>query len=131
MNRKQFLVLAAALVAGCHTVNLGGRSGSPPKERLVDAGPVGNFAADGLYSAFLDQGFFVIRQGSRLFVLSSLCTHRKCKLNAMPDRSFYCDCHGSTFDPNGRVTEGPATRNLPTLPFTYENGRLLVRVPAG
>ncbi len=28
------------------------------------------------------------------------------------DRSFYCKCHGSTFDAEGRVTHGPAKRDL-------------------
>jgi len=132
MDRKQFLLLAAAAVAGCSSANFGGNSGPPRPERLVDAGPIGNYAADGLYAGFRDQGFFVVRRGPKLFVLTAICTHRKCKLNASPDRSFYCDCHGSTFDPNGRVTEGPATRDLPVLPsFTNEAGRLLVKVPAG
>jgi len=50
-----------------------------------------------------------------LFALSSICTHRNCLLTAEPDHSFFCNCHGSTFDENGKVTEGPAKRNLPVL----------------
>jgi Rieske Fe-S protein len=132
MNRKEFLLLAAAMVAGCRSANYGGNPRPPQPERLVDAGLIGNYAADGLYAGFRDQGFFVIRRGPKLLVIAAVCTHRKCKLSALPDRSFYCDCHGSTFDPNGKVTEGPATRDLPILPsFTNESGRLLVKVPAG
>ncbi|HUJ71334.1 MAG TPA: Rieske 2Fe-2S domain-containing protein, partial [Verrucomicrobiae bacterium] len=55
----------------------------------------------------------------------------RCKLSGERDRSFYCPCHGSTFNPDGKVTEGPATRNLPALPsFTNEDAQLLVTVPA-
>jgi cytochrome b6-f complex iron-sulfur subunit len=98
---------------------------------VVNAGPIINYGTDGLYVRFRDQGFFVIRKGEQLFALSSICTHRTCKLDAEPDRSFFCPCHGSTFDPDGKVTEGPARRDLPTLSsVTTENGQLLVTVPA-
>ena len=129
MNRRQFLVLTTAAVvgAGCNTEN--GGSSPVRKERVVNAGPVGNYAADGVYGRFRDEGFFVVRNGERLFALSAICTHRKCKLLAEPDHSFYCKCHGSTFDPTGHVTEGPARRDLPVLPTSVdENGQLLVRV---
>ncbi len=130
MNRRQFLILtAAAMVTGCQT--MGGGSAVVHGERVVNAGAVSDYAADGLYTRFRDQGFFVIRQGGQLFALSSICTHRTCKLDAESDRSFFCPCHGSTFDAEGKVTEGPARRDLPTLSsITNENGQLLVTVPA-
>lgn len=125
INRRQFLILTAGVVAGCKT----GDNPVAKEERSVNAGLASNYAADGIYNNFQDQGFFVIRKGGKLFALSAFCTHRKCKLSAEPDRSFYCKCHGSTFDPGGHVTEGPATRDLPVFPaFTNEQGRLLVRV---
>lgn len=98
--------------------------------RVVDAGPASRYGPDGVYDHFRDQGFFVIRKGKRLLALSAFCTHRKCKLTAEPDRSFYCECHGSTFDPNGKVTAGPAKRDLPMFPVVVnESGHLLVEVP--
>jgi Rieske Fe-S protein len=100
---------------------------------LVGPGPDRNasgYSSDGVYASFRDQGFFVIRKGKEIFALSALCTHRKCKLSSELDRSFYCKCHGSAFDPNGKVTEGPAQRDLPILTtVTNEKGHLLVRVP--
>jgi len=72
-----------------------------------------------------------VRRGPDLFALSAICTHRKCKLDAEPDKTFYCPCHGSTFDANGHVTKGPARRDLPVLATSIdENGRLLVTAPA-
>ena len=130
MNRRQFLVLTAIAVVGtgCNTVENGGSS-TGAKERVISAGPVGDYASDGVYSRFRDEGFFVVRKGEKLFALSAVCTHRKCKLIAEPDRSFYCKCHGSTFDPAGHVTEGPAHRDLPVLPTSVdERGQLLVTV---
>ncbi len=129
ISRRQFLILTAGLAAGCKTADNPGNSVAN-EERTVNVGPIGNFAAAGVYN-FRDQGFFVIRKGEKLFALSAFCTHRKCKLTAEPDRSFYCKCHGSTFDPSGDVTEGPARRELPMLPaFANEHGQLLVKIPA-
>jgi Rieske Fe-S protein len=132
MSRRRFLILtAAAVVTGCQTRGHSSNSTARPcREQVVDAGPVSNYALDGLYDHFRDQGFFVIRKGEQLFALSSFCTHRKCKLDAESDRSFFCPCHGSTFAPGGKVTKGPAKRDLPMHPsVTNENGQLLVTVP--
>ncbi len=128
LNRRQFLLLTAGFVAGCQT-GPEGPSAGPQIELVLDAGPASNYLADGVYTQFLDQGFFIVRQGARLFALSSFCTHRKCKLEAESDHSFYCKCHGSTFDPDGHVTEGPARRDLPMFPATIDaGGRLRVRI---
>jgi Rieske Fe-S protein len=130
INRREFLILTAATAAtGCHALDGGNGSVAAHTERVVDAGPASNYAADGVYTDFRDQGFFVIRNGEKLIALSAICTHRKCKLIGEPDRSFYCKCHGSTFDPAGKVTRGPAKRDLPMLPvIVNENGQLLVTV---
>ena len=107
-----------------------GASGSSAnrQERIVNAGPVSKYAADGLYDSFRDQGFFLIRKGDKLVALSSNCTHRICKLEAESDKTFCCPCHGSTFNANGKVTEGPTRRDLPTCEISAnEKGELLVK----
>ena len=126
MNRRQFLILAAT----CAALTKPSSSYAGNAEQSIDAGPLGIYASDGLYDKFRDLGFFVVRKGEKLAALSSYCTHQKCKLKAERDHSFYCRCHGSTFDPGGKVTEGPATRNLPVLPTTNSQGHLIVKVPA-
>lgn len=135
INRRQFLLLATATAAcaamDCPVLAANGDSATGGPERVIDAGPVGDFAADGVYDRFRDQGFFVIHKGGKLFALSSICTHRKFLLKAQPDCSFYCKRHGSAFDPGGHVTEGPAKRDLPVLVTSVnETGRLLVQVPS-
>jgi len=127
MDRREFLLLAAAAVAAPKA-----GVGVLAADRLIDAGPLSGYASDGVYDRFRDQGFFVIRSGAKLIALSAYCTHRKCKLRAESDHSFYCSCHGSTFDPNGRVTKGPAKRDLAALPTTTSpKGHLLVKVSSG
>jgi cytochrome b6-f complex iron-sulfur subunit len=130
INRREFLTLMATFVAGCSSVQKISAPSSV-KNRLVNAGPVSNYAAEGVYAAFRSQGFFIIRQGAKLFALSSVCTHRRCLVDVEPDRSFFCPCHGSIFSPDGDVTHGPARRNLPVLGTSVnENGELLVTIPA-
>lgn len=123
VSRREFVVLTCAAAAGCAAEN------TPLQFRnaSIDAGPVGAYAAQGVYHAFRNEGFFVVRRGADLLAVSAVCTHRRCKLDAEPDRSFYCHCHGSRFDPTGRVTEGPATRDLPILPTSINaDGHLIV-----
>jgi hypothetical protein len=88
INRREFILLTAAMAAGCGTEG-GGRGSAALEPRSVDAGPASSFAADGVYDRFRDQGFFVIRNGEKLSALSAICTHRACKLTANPDHSFF------------------------------------------
>ena len=128
ISRRDFLILTAGFAAGCSSVGSDGTTNGGG-ERTVNAGATANYAADGVYAAFRKQGFFVIRQGERLFAVSAICTHRKCKLDVEPDHSFYCPCHGSTFDSAGHVTKGPARRDLPVFPILPDGqGRLLVKI---
>jgi nitrite reductase/ring-hydroxylating ferredoxin subunit len=68
---------------------------------------VADFQSPGIYDALRASGFFVVSSGNLLSVVSSMCTHRNCRLKLAEDRhSFVCKCHGSTFDANGHVTQG-------------------------
>jgi Rieske Fe-S protein len=48
-----------------------------------------------------------------LHAVSAVCTHRGCVVawNAV-EKSWDCPCHGSRFDYDGRVLQGPAEREL-------------------
>lgn len=128
MDRRQFIKLttAASLCAAAGCPHLVAQVGA---ERVIDAGPVDNYSKDGVYDTYRNLGFFVIRKDGQLTALSSICTHRQVQLKAEPDGSFYCRRHGSTFDPSGHVTKGPASRDLPRLSTSVNNaGHLLVHV---
>ena len=130
ISRREFLILTGTFTAGCSSMRDSGAL-STGAGHLVNAGSASHYAADGVYGAFRSRGFFIVRQGEKLFALSAICTHKRCKLEVERDHSFSCPCHGSTFDPSGHVTEGPAKRDLPMFPtLVNENGQLLVRVPS-
>lgn len=127
-NRRDFLILTGTFVAGC-AVGVG-TNGVAAKDRTFNAGPIAGYAKDGVYTKFQSRGFFIVRKGEKLFAISSICTHKDCKLIAESDRTFYCKCHGSTFDPDGKVTRGPAKKDLPKYSAeTNDAGELVVTIP--
>ena len=89
--------------------------GDAESPTVVDAGDLHAFPTDAVYDAHREDGFFVVRRDGQVVALSSVCTHKGCKVRAQPDGSYLCKCHNSTFDRDGRVTRGPATRDLPRL----------------
>jgi Rieske Fe-S protein len=58
------------------------------------------------------------RDDGSLVAVSSRCTHLGCQVNwNRAERSWDCPCHGSRFDPEGEVLEGPAVHRLEVKPI--------------
>lgn len=55
------------------------------------------------------------------------CTHQGSELQASGDH-LYCPSHGSEFDKNGSVIQGPAEKNLRSFPVTIEPETLLINL---
>ena len=60
--------------------------------------------------------------------LSGVCTHQGCIVAPAGD-GFRCPCHGSTYDPEGRNTGGPARRPLARFPAAREGDFVVLRLP--
>ena len=95
-----------------------------PKHMLADRLP-GSIeeGADALVAIAPGEGQVVALGGERLAVyrnangqlgaLSAKCTHLGCLVHwNTTEKSWDCPCHGSRFDPHGRVLNGPAVRAL-------------------
>jgi hypothetical protein len=80
LSRREFLILTTGAAALAATDGLG--LADAASASVIDAGPVSNFATDGVYSNFRDLGFFVVRKGAKLTAFSSICPHRKYTLKA-------------------------------------------------
>ena len=60
--------------------------------------------------------FIVRKTGENKYVaLSRLCTHQGCIIDVNADTSFSCPCHGSAYNKDGEVTQGPAENSLETF----------------
>jgi cytochrome b6-f complex iron-sulfur subunit len=62
--------------------------------------------------------------------LSSVCTHQGCIVSIFDSGSgqFICPCHGSHYDINGKVTQGPALAPLTKYQTQYANNVLVIRI---
>ncbi|MDQ3194051.1 MAG: Rieske (2Fe-2S) protein [Bacteroidota bacterium] len=72
----------------------------------------------------------VFRTGQTKFMtVSTTCTHKKCDVD-FDGSGFECPCHGSTFTKTGKVTNGPATKNLRSYKTAYnaENETLTINM---
>src|SRR5690606_22928228 len=55
------------------------------------------------------------------------CTHRGCELN-VGGGIYSCPCHGSEFNTNGTVLEGPADQDLKTFKTTSDNENIYIEL---
>ncbi len=58
--------------------------------------------------------------------LSAICTHQGCLITGYDsgNKKFLCPCHGSTFNLNGQVSNGPAQRPLTQYQTQFNNNQL-------
>lgn len=63
------------------------------------------------------QGLLLVRESATVVrAFSRSCTHRGCTVNPFSGGVAKCDCHGSQFNIQGKVKQGPATSSL----FEYD-----------
>ena len=55
------------------------------------------------------------------------CTHNSCELN-VGGGIYTCPCHGSEFDTQGQVLEGPAETNLKTFKTSQDNDYIYLQL---
>ena len=115
VNRRELLMLAGAttglMVLGGAVSGCGSPTGTPP------SGPVaaGNISALTVGSLLVMTNFVVAMDANGVYAMSAVCTHAGCLLDDGSDKiasGLSCPCHGSTFDGNGSVTNGPARSPL-------------------
>lgn len=137
MDRKEFirLVSAGTLCGGILT----GATGCAAY-RYVDARYVENYL-EVSKSSFEDDAFVLIRNPkskSPIYLgkhaedsyraLFLECTHKQCTVNPS-GTSFTCPCHGSKYDREGKVLEGPARQDLYTYPVSTDAENIYIEMP--
>jgi Rieske Fe-S protein len=92
----------------------------------VDVGAVSAFAV-GTWTLLRDNNLIVGRDAMGLFAYSARCPHQDCTVRP-PEATGVttCPCHGSRFDGNGRVVQGPASTELENFRVRVCAGRVRV-----
>jgi cytochrome b6-f complex iron-sulfur subunit len=132
VTRRSFLsisaigsFLAALAVAAAGALRLPNPTVLPGPVRRYKIGSLERFPV-GSQTAMPEEGFVVFRDAQGLYAISTTCTHLGCTV-AITAQGFACPCHGSKFDPTGRVVAGPAPRALPWLELSRAaDGQLVV-----
>lgn len=134
-DRREFMTWSLAAGFGALLANFGVASYSlfSPMRSAAKAVPV---PVD--MSLIPEKGFFSVNYGSvgayvgkgadgNLLVLSGGCPHMGCRLRWIEDSDkFACPCHEGFFDSEGNVISGPVRTPMAGLPYTVEEGVLIV-----
>lgn len=119
MHRKQFLVgagagLAASMLAACATYGKKPAAGDTTTVAPSAAGGAIAKTADVPVGSGVIVGDVVVTQPSagEFKGFSATCTHAGCTVSKVADGTINCPCHGSKFNIDGTVANGPATKPL-------------------
>lgn len=125
VTRRELILLAAVAAGGCAQMP----DDAPPipsRRESVDAGPLAEYAAPGVYAKYREShGFFIVHAGDKVYAQSAVCTHRRCKVKPAGD-GFECPCHGAAFTLDGAVARGPAKRDLSRYSVEQDGRRHLI-----
>lgn len=98
----------------------------PEANTRVKLGPIGQFIGT-LVTSVPEHRLWIYSDAEGLFAISAVCTHLGCIVQSEGEAGFFCPCHGSRFDPQGRPTAGPAPGPLPYLELSISaDGQLVV-----
>ncbi len=113
-------LVSATLVQGALAVTIDGAS---PLSMLWGA------ALAQIFVGGIERSVLLARIGPERFTaLNGLCTHEGCVVSRYASPIFVCPCHGSRYDTNGDVVQGPAPAALPRFVTEYVDGVLTVRL---
>ncbi len=132
LSRAGFLSLAGkSLLAMCGLLGLGslveflGFQPDPVPPTQFDLGAASDYPL-GSHTMVPEAQAVLLHDSSGFTALSLICPHLGCTLEQAPD-GFACPCHGSRFDPEGTVCNGPAGQPMKNLKVEETpDGRLIL-----
>lgn len=118
VERRDFLGLAAlwsfittGLVMAAGALRLPMPSVFPETGSKFRIGPPDRFPL-GSATRIEGRNVLILRDREGVRALSLVCTHLGCIVQRQENGNFTCPCHGSRFDAEGRVVQGPAPSRL-------------------
>lgn len=146
MDRRSFINwVGLGAIASSLPVAIAACTAQDTKSEATQAAPPvakGSFRAVGLVADLDKKGFLlnkevaggpvlVVRDGSdasKLVAVNPVCPHNQCVVDWKGDRkSFECPCHGAKFAIDGKPTQGPANKPLPTYEAAIKGGAVMVK----
>lgn len=78
-----------------------------------------------------DDIMLIRRDESTFIAVSTICRHKGCTVELEGDK-FVCPCHGSEYNREGKVTQGPSKANLKTFEtmFDSKSGLITIKTPS-
>jgi len=137
IDRRDFLQKSIYLVGGAvgaaWLLNACGKGSSSPSSNA----PSVNFTIDistSQYNSLQANGNYlyannliIARDNAGKFIaLYDVCPHAGCTISFNGTNQFPCPCHGSIFDENGNVVQGPATIGVKKYTCTLVGTKLTV-----
>lgn len=120
-----------AVFTSCSKEDSDPDSGSPLNggEVVIDLS-ASKYAALGSNGGFVYEGnIIIIRVSMSSYIaFSKICTHEQCTVTFnSTNNQLPCPCHGSLFDINGNVLNGPAVSPLKKYSVTLSNNQLTIK----
>ena len=138
MDRRDFLQKSIILTCGVAGVSAFLEACQKSTQQVVNA-PTVNFTIDissSQYSALQNKGGYVYYSANSIIIakdnagnfiaLYDVCPHAGCTIQFDGTSKFPCPCHGSMFDENGNVTQGPATSGVKKYNTSLSGTKLTV-----
>lgn len=145
VSRRQFCSGACQAVSGATLATVfaacggGGDSPTSPSSRGTTLGvSAGRYTGSGVdvdiagTALTADGGAVLVESIAGVFLLSrtagsysaidAVCSHQSCTVTDADGTAYVCPCHGSRYDRNGRVLNGPATAALRQFSTTVASG---------
>ena len=106
--------ISGTVVAGGLTVATGGTS------------PLSAVGSNALVQSAAGN-FLVARTAQTAFTaLTAVCTHMGCTVSGFENQVYVCPCHGSRYNLNGTVNQGPAPASLRQFATDFANDTLTI-----
>lgn len=121
-TRRVFLRASAAVGV---TLGCGSSPGTTPEAfGTVEAGNVSDLPV-GTLKSLTGEPVIIGRDDGGLYAMTSTCTHAGCDMavdGSVNGSGVFCGCHGSRFDANGAVVNGPANAPLTHFAVSVDAG---------
>lgn len=88
------------------------------KEKVINLSDYPDLQSVGGYAIVSKRVIAIRNSQSKFIALNLTCTHKHCEVD-YDGESFECPCHGSQYDKYGKVTHGPAEKNLRSYKTQY------------